>query len=84
MPWTHFALSYGSLAASVLAVGVYLVLRRGARRRGDELGTGPQGRFAVLGVVAGLMIALSGTATVMTHADAAEAAAGIGRPVCEG
>ncbi|KAA6224042.1 hypothetical protein CP973_20935 [Streptomyces albofaciens JCM 4342] len=85
VPWTHFALAYGGLAAAVLAVAAHIVLLRGARRRGGE----PDARWrsslsTVCVVIAGLMIALTAVVTVMTHADAAETAAHLGKPMCEG
>ncbi|MFI2242529.1 hypothetical protein [Streptomyces chrestomyceticus] len=85
VPWTHFALAYGSLVAAVLAVTAHLVLRRVARRRGCTPATQRRSSLStVCAVVAGLMIALAAVATVMTHADAAETAANLGRPMCEG
>lgn len=85
VPWTHFALAYGALAAAVLAVTVHVVLLRSARRHGSGL-TAPwhSSLSTMCVVIASLMIALSATVTVMTHADAAETAANLGKPMCEG
>ncbi|MFH8410947.1 hypothetical protein ACH4FX_40165 [Streptomyces sp. NPDC018019] len=69
----------------MLAVTAHIVLFRGARRRG--FGPNVQGRgglSAVCVVIAGLMVVLSAAVTVMTHADAAETAANLGKPMCEG
>ncbi|OKI01218.1 hypothetical protein A6A06_20625 [Streptomyces sp. CB02923] len=85
VPWTHFALSYGSLVAAVLAVTAHIVLSRVARRRGLAPDTQRRSGFSTLCVViAGLMVALAAVTTVMTHADAAETAANLGKPMCEG
>ncbi|UNO39507.1 hypothetical protein [Streptomyces sp. MST-110588] len=72
-------------SAAVLAVTTHIVLVRWARRRGCDPYTGWRSRLSVLCVlIAGLMVVLSAGVTVMTHADAAETAANLGRPMCEG
>ncbi len=85
MPWTRFALAYGSLGAAVLAVTAYIVVLREANRRRLTPNTQRRGNLPTLSfIIASLLVVLAAAATAMTHADAAETAANLGTPMCEG
>ncbi|MCZ1008617.1 hypothetical protein [Streptomyces lydicus] len=85
LPWTNFAVSYGGLIAAVLAVTIHLLMFRSARRAGHDPHRGWQSMVATLFVaIAWLMVLLTAGMVVVTHMDAAEAAADIGKRACEG
>jgi hypothetical protein len=85
LPWTHFAVAYGGLTAAVLAVIVHLLMFRSARRAGQDSNRGWQSLVATLFFsIACLMILLTAGTVVVAHMDAAQAAANIGKPLCEG
>ncbi|WP_329148715.1 hypothetical protein OIU91_21045 [Streptomyces sp. NBC_01456] len=85
VPWTHFASAYGGLLAAVAAVLVHLLMSRAVRRGGIQPTSGRQSWVpALFVVIAGFMISLTAVAVALTHKDAAEVAANIGKPLCEG
>ncbi|MFD8329657.1 hypothetical protein [Streptomyces lydicus] len=85
LPWTHFAVAYGGFTAAILAVVVHLLMFRSARRAGQDPNCGWQSLVsAFFFVIACLMILLTAGMVVVAHMDAAQAAANIGRPLCEG
>ncbi|MFB6436798.1 hypothetical protein ACFCVY_08440 [Streptomyces sp. NPDC056411] len=85
LPWTHFAVAYGGLAAAVLAVAVHVLMFRSARRAGADPRPGWQSTLATFAfVLACLMILLTAGMVVVAHMDAAQAAAHLGKPLCEG
>ncbi|MGW7485619.1 hypothetical protein [Streptomyces sp. NPDC054786] len=85
LPWTNFAVAYGGLAAAVLAVAVHLLMFRSARRAGQDPNRGWQSLLSTLFfVIACLMVLLTAGMAVVAHMDAAEAAANIGKTLCEG
>lgn len=85
LPWTNFAVAYGGLVAAVLAVTVHLLMFRSARRAGQDPHRGRQSMVSTLFfALACLMVLLTAGMVVVTHMQAAEAAADIGKTMCEG
>ncbi|MGW7634166.1 hypothetical protein [Streptomyces decoyicus] len=85
LPWTNFAVSYGGLLAALLAVTVHLLMFRSARRAGQDPTHGWQSMVSTLFfAIACLMVLLTAGMVIVAHMDAAEAAANIGKPLCEG
>jgi hypothetical protein len=85
VPWTQFAVAYAAPVAAGLALPLHIRLFRTARRRGWNPLAAWDGRLSVAGaVVAGLLVLLGLVGVWLTHGQAAESAAGQGRPMCEG
>ncbi|MEU9116418.1 hypothetical protein AB0D04_32870 [Streptomyces sp. NPDC048483] len=85
VPWTHFAAAYGGLLAAAAALLSHLLLSRALRRDGFHAASGWQSWLPTLFVVvAGLMVPLTAVVIALVHHDAAEAAAKLGQPLCEG
>ncbi|MEU8780729.1 hypothetical protein [Streptomyces sp. NPDC048637] len=85
LPWTNFAAAYGGLVAAALAVTVHLLMFRSARRAGQDPSRGWQSMVSTLFfAIACLMVLLTAGMVVVAHMDAAEAAANIGKTLCEG
>ncbi|MEU4849207.1 hypothetical protein [Streptomyces gilvosporeus] len=85
VPWTHFASAYGGLLAAVLALLVHVLMSRATRRGGLQPVSGWQTWVPTLfAVIAGFMVPLTAVVVALTHKDAAETAANLGKPLCEG
>lgn len=85
LPWTNFAVAYGGLIAAILAVTIHLLMFRSARRAGQDPHRGWQSMVSTLFfAIACLMVLLTAGMVVVTHMDAAETAANIGKTMCEG
>jgi hypothetical protein len=85
LPWTIWAVAYGGLAASVAALALRTVLGRLARSRGRSLDATWHGRLATGSAVVGcLALLLTLVAVYVTHSQAAEIAANLDKPMCEG
>ncbi|WP_411128805.1 hypothetical protein [Streptomyces sp. x-19] len=85
LPWTHFAVAYGGLAAAVMSVAVHLLMFRSARHAGQNPNCGWQSTVStIFFIIACLMILLTAGTVVVAHMDASQSAANIGKPICEG
>ncbi|MGW2627971.1 hypothetical protein ACWC2K_01365 [Streptomyces chattanoogensis] len=85
VPWTHFVSAYGGLLAAALALLVHVLMSRAARRGGLRPTSGWQTWVPTLfAVIAGFMVPLTAVVVALTHKDAAETAANLGKPLCEG